>query len=201
MYAAVEAPKGEFGVYLVSDGSNRPYRCKIRAPGFAHLQALDFLCHGHMLADAVAIIGTLDIVFGEGRPVSTQPGSFSFTSENARAADAIVAKYPPGREQSAVLPLLQLAQEQHGNWLPRAAMDHVAVMLGNGADPRVRSCHVLHDAEPRARRPSPCTGLHDNTMLAAAAPIKSWTRAGAVSTSMSARRRRTECSPSTRLSA
>ena len=65
VYSAVEAPKGEFGVYLVSDGSNRPYRCKIRAPGFAHLQALDFLCRGHMLADAVAIIGTLDIVFGE----------------------------------------------------------------------------------------------------------------------------------------
>jgi len=65
VYAAVEAPKGEFGVYLVSDGGNRPYRCKIRAPGFAHLQALDFLCRGHMLADSVAIIGTLDIVFGE----------------------------------------------------------------------------------------------------------------------------------------
>lgn len=65
VYTAVEAPKGEFGVYLVSDGSNRPYRCKIRAPGFAHLQALDFLCRGHMLADSVAIIGSLDIVFGE----------------------------------------------------------------------------------------------------------------------------------------
>jgi NADH-quinone oxidoreductase subunit D len=64
-YTAVEAPKGEFGVYLVSDGSNKPYRCKIRAPGFAHLQALDFLAKGHMLADTVAIIGTLDIVFGE----------------------------------------------------------------------------------------------------------------------------------------
>ncbi len=65
VYAAVEAPKGEFGVYLVSDGSNKPYRCKIRAPGFAHLQAMDFLCKGHMLADVAAIIGTLDIVFGE----------------------------------------------------------------------------------------------------------------------------------------
>ena len=65
VYVAVEAPKGEFGVYLVSDGSNRPYRCKIRAPGFAHLQALDFLTRGHMLADTVAIIGTLDVVFGE----------------------------------------------------------------------------------------------------------------------------------------
>jgi len=65
VYAAVEAPKGEFGVYLVSDGTNKPYRCKIRAPGFAHLQAIDFLCRGHMLADVSAIIGSLDIVFGE----------------------------------------------------------------------------------------------------------------------------------------
>ena len=64
-YTAVETPKGEFGVYLVADGTNKPYRCKIRAPGFAHLQALDFLCKGHMLADVVAIIGTMDIVFGE----------------------------------------------------------------------------------------------------------------------------------------
>ena len=65
VYAAVEAPKGEFGVYLVSDGSNKPYRCKIRAPGFAHLQSMDFLCKGHMLADVAAILGSLDIVFGE----------------------------------------------------------------------------------------------------------------------------------------
>ena len=64
-YTAVEAPKGEFGVYVVSDGTNRPYRCKIRAPAFAHLQGLDFLSKGHMLADVVAIIGSLDIVFGE----------------------------------------------------------------------------------------------------------------------------------------
>jgi len=65
IYKAVEAPKGEFGVYLVSDGSNKPYRCKIRAPGFAHLQAMDFMCKGHMLADVSAILGSLDIVFGE----------------------------------------------------------------------------------------------------------------------------------------
>lgn len=65
VYAAVEAPKGEFGVYLVSDGGNKPYRCKIRAPGFAHLQALDWMSRGHMLADTSAIIGSLDIVFGE----------------------------------------------------------------------------------------------------------------------------------------
>jgi NADH dehydrogenase (ubiquinone) Fe-S protein 2 len=64
-YTAVEAPKGEFGVYLVSNGSNRPYRCKIRAPGFAHLQGLDFMAKDHMLADVVTIIGTQDIVFGE----------------------------------------------------------------------------------------------------------------------------------------
>jgi NADH-quinone oxidoreductase subunit D len=65
VYAAVEAPKGEFGVYLVSDGTNKPYRCKIRAPGFAHLQAMDFMCRKTMLADVSAILGSLDIVFGE----------------------------------------------------------------------------------------------------------------------------------------
>ena len=64
-YTAVEAPKGEFGVYLVSDGSNQPHRCKIRAPGFAHLQAIDHMSRGHMLADTGAILGSLDIVFGE----------------------------------------------------------------------------------------------------------------------------------------
>ncbi len=65
VYAAVEAPKGEFGVYLVSDGSNKPYRCRLRAPGFVHMAAMDFLCRGHMLADAPAVLGSMDIVFGE----------------------------------------------------------------------------------------------------------------------------------------
>ncbi len=65
VYAAVEAPKGEFGVFLVSDGGNKPYRCRIRAPGFLHLASTDFLCKGHMLADAAAIVGSMDIVFGE----------------------------------------------------------------------------------------------------------------------------------------
>ena len=65
IYACVEAPKGEFGVYLISDGSNKPYRCKIRAPGFPHLAAMDYLNRGHMLADVSAILGSLDIVFGE----------------------------------------------------------------------------------------------------------------------------------------
>ena len=65
VYAAVEAPKGEFGVYLVADGTNKPYRCKIRAPSYAHLQAMDFLCKGHMLADVPAVLGSIDVVFGE----------------------------------------------------------------------------------------------------------------------------------------
>ncbi len=65
VYCAVEAPKGEFGVFLVADGTNKPYKCKVRAPGFAHLQAMDFLCKGHLLADVSAILGSLDIVFGE----------------------------------------------------------------------------------------------------------------------------------------
>ncbi len=65
VYAAVEHPKGEFGVYIVSDGSNKPYRMKVRAPGFAHLEALDYMCRGHMIADVVTILGTQDIVFGE----------------------------------------------------------------------------------------------------------------------------------------
>ena len=64
-YTAVEAPKGEFGVLLVSDGTNKPYRCWIRAPGFPHLQSMDFVCKGHMLADSVAALGAMDIVFGE----------------------------------------------------------------------------------------------------------------------------------------
>lgn len=64
-YGCVEAPKGEFGAYLVSDGSNKPYRCKIKAPGFLHLQSLNSMSKGHMIADVVTIIGTQDIVFGE----------------------------------------------------------------------------------------------------------------------------------------
>ena len=65
IYTAVEAPKGEFGVYLISDGTSKPYKCKIRAPGFSHLQAMDYLIKGHMLADVPAVLGSLDLVFGE----------------------------------------------------------------------------------------------------------------------------------------
>jgi len=64
-YTSIEAPKGEFGVYLASDDSNHPYRCKIKAPGFLHLQGLNFLAKDHLIADVVALIGTQDIVFGE----------------------------------------------------------------------------------------------------------------------------------------
>ena len=64
-YVAVEAPKGEFGVYLVADNSEIPYRCKIRSPGFTHLQVINYISKGHLIADVVTIIGTLDIVFGE----------------------------------------------------------------------------------------------------------------------------------------
>jgi NADH-quinone oxidoreductase subunit D len=64
-YAAVEHPKGEFGVYLVSDGANKPFRLKVRAPGFVHMSAMNEMVQGHMLADVVAVIGTMDIVFGE----------------------------------------------------------------------------------------------------------------------------------------
>ena len=92
VYAAVEAPKGEFGVYLVSDGSNRPYRCKIRAPSFAHLQAMDFLTRGHMLADVSAIIGSLDIVFGE---IDRQAFDFQLSSPQCRALsdDSLAADF------------------------------------------------------------------------------------------------------------
>jgi NADH:ubiquinone oxidoreductase subunit D len=64
-YTAIEAPKGEFGIYLIANGTNKPYRCKIKAPGFAHLQGLNMMAKGHMIADVVTIIGTQDIVFGE----------------------------------------------------------------------------------------------------------------------------------------
>ena len=65
VYAAIEAPKGEFGVYLVADGTNKPYRCKIRPTAFSHLQAMDFMMKGHMLADTTAVLSAIDVVFGE----------------------------------------------------------------------------------------------------------------------------------------
>src|SRR5262249_16973383 len=127
-YTVVEAPKGEFGVYLVSDGTNKPYRCKIRAPGFPLLQALDMMTRGHQLADMSANMGSLDFVFGEIAPREPPPMSmitadpkdvphvehFAFTPENLEKAGALMANYPPGRQASAVIGVLDLAQRQLG---------------------------------------------------------------------------------------
>ena len=116
VYAAVEAPKGEFGVYLVADGSNKPYRCKIRAPGCAFAGAGPFVprpyaagCLGHFGVDGYRVRG--------GRPMSVrrlhekQPDSFAFTQENLDWAATQIAKYPEGRQASAILPLLWQAQK------------------------------------------------------------------------------------------
>ena len=159
-YTAVEAPKGEFGVYLVADGSNRPYRCKIRSPGFAFLQAHRFpgaraTCwptswRSSARSTSSSARSTDERHRRPGPPVA-QPASFAFTPENLEKAKAHIAKYPPGRQASAVLPLLDLAQRQSGNWLPRAAMDAVAEMLSMAADPGLRGRHLLHHVQPAAR--------------------------------------------------
>ena len=122
VYASVEAPKGEFGVYLISDGSNKPYRCKIRAPGFSHLQSMDYLIRGHMLADVPAVLGSLDIVLGrwidEYKKVhSEQPKNFEFSNQNLKLVEDILKKYPKERKKSAVMPLLYIAQKQNENWI------------------------------------------------------------------------------------
>ena len=136
-YTAVEAPKGEFAVYLVSDGTNRPYRCKIRAPGFAFLQAMDFICQGphagrcrrHHRLDGHRVRRDRPMSVRRLAPESEQPKRFAFTDENRKKAETIIARYPAGRQASAVLPLLDLAQRQHDNWLPRKAIEHVAGIL------------------------------------------------------------------------
>ena len=161
VYAAVEAPKGEFGVYLVADGTNKPYKCKIRAPGFAHLQAMDFICRGHMLADVSAILGLPRHRVRGGGPLMAnrrladphlQPKEFSFTAENRAWADKVIARYPAGRQASAVIPLLWRAQEQAGGWLPQKAIEHVAEFLGMAQYPRARGRDLLHDVPARAGR-------------------------------------------------
>ena len=175
-YTAVEAPKGEFGVYLVADGTNRPYRCKIRAPGFAFLQATEFMCQGphagrrgrdHRLDGhrvrrdrpmSAHIDGAAVRAAGELRLHRRKP---------ARRRRRIIAKYPPGRQASAVLPLLDLAQRQsrrlaaaRGDGLRRRAARH-------GADPRLRGRDLLHDVQPAAGRALVPAGLHDDAVLAA----------------------------------
>ncbi len=102
---------------------------------------------------------------GNGPPVE-QPEHFAFTPENLERAKAHIAKYPPGRQQSAVLPLLDLAQRQSGGWLPLAAMNHVADLLADAAHPRLRGRDVLHDVPAAARRDIPFAGMHDDAVLA-----------------------------------
>ena len=138
VYAAVEAPKGEFGVYLVADGTNKPYKCKIRAPGFAHLQAMDFLYarpHAgrrfrHSRLDRYRVRGGRPMSVRRLAPPEIQPKDFSFSKDNLAWAKEQMTKYPEGRQQSAIIPLLWRAQEQAGGWLPEAAIRHVADFLG-----------------------------------------------------------------------
>ena len=102
VYAAVEAPKGEFGVYLVADGTNKPYRCKIRAPGFAHLQAMDFMCRGHMLADVVGRSGIARHRVRRGRPVRFSESRFTVSRTGSGDASGVTESAQvvawPGRD-------------------------------------------------------------------------------------------------------
>ena len=146
VYAAVEAPKGEFGVYLVADGTNKPYKCKIRAPGFAHLlgdgfplqgatcwptsrrcSARSTSCSGRSTGDSMLPSRLV-------RRRLLRPNCSRRTSPSRRRTwrgrKQQIAKYPEGRQQSAVIPLLWRAQEQHDGWLPEAAIRYVADMLG-----------------------------------------------------------------------
>ena len=192
-YTAVEAPKGEFGVYLVSDGTNKPYRCKIRAPGFAHLQAMDFMCKGHMLADSVAdprrhgyrVRGDRPVSGIPGAPDALQPATFAFTPESLEQARSIIAKYPAGRQASAVMPLLDLAQRSSTAGCRARAIEHVAEML-DAADP----------GATRSRPSTPCTTCDRSAATSCrsarrrpagcAARTRSWRPAGASSASTGA---------------
>ena len=136
VYAAVEAPKGEFGVYLVADGTNKPYKCKIRAPGFAHLQAMDFLCRGHCWPTSRRSSARSTSCSGRSideRPSSRTEGTAArelrLHAENLAWAKTLIARYPEGRQASAVIPLLWRAQEQQDDWVSEAAIRTVADML------------------------------------------------------------------------
>ena len=182
VYAAVEAPKGEFGVYLVSDGTNRPYRCKIRAPGFAHLQAMDFLCrkpHARRRQRRSSARSTSCSARSTGdgpsqeldrRPFAVSPTSirsFAFTPENEAWAEREIPKYPPGRQASAIIPLLWRAQEQNGYWLPRAGDRNMSLRCSTCPHPRAGGRDLLHDVQPRAGRTPPRAALRHDAVHAA----------------------------------
>src|SRR5207245_1912055 len=134
VYVATESPKGEFGVYLVADGTNKPYRCKIRPTMFSHIQALDMMLKGHMSVYTTAVLWPLVTVCGRSAPClrRTRWSSVAWTAANAAKAKEIIAPYPEGRQVSAVIPLLDLAQRQVGaetntqGWLPIPVMEFVA---------------------------------------------------------------------------
>ena len=153
VYAAVEAPKGEFGVYLVADGTNKPYRCKIRAPGFAHLQAMDFMSRGHMLADVVGDPRLARHRVRRDRPMMSvrrladeQPEASPSAPRTCAGQRAQITKYPAGRQASAVIPLLWRAQEQCGGWLPEPAI---------GSSPTCSGMPI--SASTRSRPSTPCS--------------------------------------------
>jgi hypothetical protein len=122
-YAAVEHPKGEFGVYAISDGANKPYRIKLRAPGFPHLAATDEMCAGHMIADATAIIGTIDLVLRRHGQIIV------LSQDDPEKIDREIAKYPADQKQSAVMAALAIAQDEQG-WLSNETIEAVAGYLG-----------------------------------------------------------------------
>ena len=189
VYAAVEAPKGEFGVYLVADGTNKPYKCKIRAPGFAHLQAMDFMCRGHMLADVSAILGLARHRVRGGRPMSVrrlappklQPKEFRLHGGEPRLGEeADRANIRKAARQSAVIPLLWRAQEQQAAGCRRrrsstspkcsawrnirvleVATFYTMFLLAAGRQEGARA-GLRHDAVPAARRRRAVRGLPRN---------------------------------------
>ena len=174
-YTVVEAPKGEFGVYLIV-GRQQPAvslqdpraRLRVSAGDRVHVEGAhagrcrrDHRLDGHRFRRDRPVN-----THGNGPPVE-QPEHFEFTPENMERVQVHLAKYPQGRQWSAVLPLLDLAQRQSGGWLPLAAMNHVADLLADAAYPRLRGRDLLYDVQPAPGRAVVPAGLHDDAVLAA----------------------------------